>query len=115
MTRTIPAMQNDRILYLVYEPALGLIVLGLNRYRYARSSAPAEVKQWVHGVSVLFATGYFGWAFCDALILAGVELGHVLRIVPNVVYYAAFLAVIWWTAPASMRAFSAPVSSEAVR
>ncbi len=103
MTRTIPAMQNDRILYLVYEPALGLIVLGLDRFRYARSTAPAEIKQWVHRVSVLFATGYFGWAFCDALILAGIEFGHVLRIIPNLFYYGAFLPFIFWTAPASMR------------
>ncbi len=108
MTRTIPAMQNDRILYLVYEPALGLIVLGLDRFRYARSTAPAPIRQWVHRVSLMFASLYFGWAFCDALILAGIEAGHVLRIIPNVLYYGAFLPFIWLSAPASMRELREP-------
>lgn len=111
MTRTIPAMQNDRVLYLVYEPALGLIVLGLDRLRYARGDAPEPIKRYVRGVSLLFATLYFGWAACDALILAGVELGHVLRIVPNVLYYAAFLPFVFATAPEGLRALAPPAKS----
>jgi hypothetical protein len=44
---------------------------------------------------------YFGWASCDVLILSGVEAGHLLRIVPNVLYYGALLPFILLRAPAS--------------
>lgn len=104
LTRVIPAMQDDRVLYLVYEAAMGVIVLGLDRYRYAASAAPPEVRRWVHQVSMLFATLYFGWALSDLVILLGVEAGHVLRIVPNVLYYGAFLPFVFFTAPPAMRA-----------
>lgn len=103
MTKLIPAMQDMRVLYMVYEPALGLIVLGLDRFRYAKSDAPADIRLFVHRVSLLFATMYFGWAFCDLLIYNEIALGHVLRIVPNVVYYAAFLPFVFYAAPESLR------------
>lgn len=106
LTRVVPAMQNDRVLYLVYEAVMGCIVLGLDRFRYAPSTAPDEIKQWVHRVSLLFATLYFGWALSDLVILLGVEAGHLLRIVPNVLYYGAFLPWVFVTAPDSMRAIA---------
>lgn len=104
LTRVVPAMQNDRVLYMVYEAVMGCIVLGLDRFRYAPSDAPAEIRHWVHRVSVLFATLYFGWALSDVVILLGVDAGHLLRLVPNVLYYGAFLPFVFVTAPASLRA-----------
>lgn len=104
MTKTVPAMQDDRVLYVVYESALCLIVLGLDRYRLARAAVSDEIKTWMHRVSLLFAGLYFGWAACDALLLLGVTAAHVLRIVPNVLYYAAFLPFVFWAAPESVRA-----------
>lgn len=103
LTRLVPAMQNERVLYLVYEAVMGCIVLGLNRYRYIASNAPDEIRRWVHRVSTLFAGLYFGWAFSDLVILLGVDAGHLLRIVPNVLYYGAFLPFVFYTAPASLR------------
>lgn len=104
LTRVVPAMQDDRVLYLVYETVMGCIVLGLDRFRYASSDASQEMRQWVHRVSLLFATLYFGWAAADLVILLGVDAGHLLRVVPNVLYYGAFLPFVFATAPASMRA-----------
>jgi len=104
LTRVVPAMQNDRVLYMVYEAVMGCIVLGLDRFRYAPSDAPDEVRRWVHRVSVLFATLYFGWALSDVVILVGMDVGHLLRVVPNVLYYGAFLPFVFVTAPESMRA-----------
>jgi hypothetical protein len=101
MTRTIPALADTRVLYIVYEGAMALLVLALDRLRFRARAVPAEVKRWVHEVSLLFAGLYLGWALSDVLILAGVELGHLLRIVPNVLYYAAFLIVVFVRAPAS--------------
>lgn len=107
LTRVVPAMQNDRVLYMVYEAVMGCIVLGLDRFRYAPSDAPMEIRQWVHRGSVLFATLYFGWAVSDVVILLGVDAGHLLRIVPNVLYYGAFLPFVFATAPESMRSLRA--------
>jgi hypothetical protein len=103
LTRVVPAMQNDRILYLVYEAVMGCIVLGLDRFRYTSSAVPDEIRRWVHQVSLLFACLYFGWALSDAVILAGIEGGHLLRIVPNVLYYGAYLPFVFYAAPSSLR------------
>lgn len=106
LSRVVPAMQESRVLFLVYECALLVIVLTLDRFRYAKSNAPPEVVRWIRGVARLFAGLYFGWAASDVLILSGIEAGHALRIVPNVLYYAALLPFIYFTAPPSMKAIA---------
>lgn len=111
MTKFVPAMRDDRVLYLVYELAAGTLVIALYRLRFARSGASPERIFFVKRVSTFFATLYFGWAACDALILAGVELGHVLRIAPNAMYYAGFLPFVLGVAPDSMHAPTADVGA----
>lgn len=108
MTRTIPAMADTRVLYAVYEGAMGLMVLALDRFRFGAREVDAETRRWVHEVSLLFAILYFGWAAADVLLLAGVELGHLLRIVPNVLYYAAFLLCVYLRAPAAAKRGAQP-------
>lgn len=103
MRQTLPFMQNDRVLYLIYEAAAGCLVLGLDRFRFGPRAPSPELARYVHEVSLVFAIGYFGWAACDALILLGVELGHLLRIVPNVLYYGAFLVVVFVRAPTALK------------
>jgi hypothetical protein len=101
MSRTLPFMADSRVLYAVYELAMVVIVLGLDRYRFGNRVVDTSLRRWVHEVSLLFAALYFGWGACDLLILAGVEFGHVLRIIPNVLYYAAFLPFVLWRSPGS--------------
>lgn len=96
-------MQDDRVLYIVYESAAGVLVLWLDRRRFGRRQIPPEIARWVHEVSLLFAGLYFGWAISDVLILCGAEIGHLVRIVPNVLYYGALLPFILLRAPASER------------
>jgi hypothetical protein len=103
LTRTIEAMANTRVLYAVYEFAMFLIVLALERFRFASRDVDAATRRWVRELSLLFAGLYLGWAVSDVLILAGIELGHALRIVPNVLYYAAFLPFVYARAPRSLR------------
>lgn len=104
MRQTVPCMQDDRVLYVVYESAMGVLVLALDRLRFGRRAVDPAITRWVHEVTFLFATLYFGWALCDVLILCGVELGHLLRIFPNVLYYGAFLPVIFVLAPEQQKA-----------
>jgi hypothetical protein len=104
MRQTLPFMQDDRVLYVVYESAMVVLVLALDRLRFAARPIDPALTRWVHEVSLLFAGLYFGWASCDVLILCGIEQGHLLRIVPNVLYYGALLPFIWLRAPQSHRA-----------
>ena len=39
---------------------------------------------------------YALWAVADVLILAGRDVGWALRIVPNQLYYAFWVPVVWW-------------------
>lgn len=102
MRQTMPIMQNDRVLYVVYEGAMVFLVLGLDRFRFGPRIQQPELARYIHAVSVLFASGYFGWAACDVLILLDIELGHLLRVVPNVMYYGAFLVLVYVRAPARL-------------
>jgi hypothetical protein len=105
MRQTMPIMQNDRVLYVVYEGAMVFLVLGLDRFRFGPRARQPELARYIHRVSLLFASGYFGWAACDVLILLDIELGHLLRIVPNVMYYGAFLVLVFVRAPAALSAW----------
>jgi hypothetical protein len=109
MRQTLPFMRNDRVLYVVYEGAMCVLVLLLERLRFGPRVTDPALRRYLREVSWLFAGLYFGWALCDVLILLDVELAHLLRIVPNVLYYAAFLVVVFVRAPASLKTPSWPV------
>jgi hypothetical protein len=99
MTRTIPLLSQTRVLYAVYELTMVAVVLGLDFFRFGRREVPDDTRRWVHEVSLLFALLYFGWGACDVLILAGIDAGHLLRVVPNLLYYGAFLPFVLLRAP----------------
>ena len=104
LTRTVDAFSDTRVLYAAYELTMVVVVLGLDRVRFSARDVDPSVRRWVHEVSLLFGALYFGWGACDLLLLAGVELGHGLRIVPNVLYYGALLPFIFWRAPPEWKA-----------
>jgi hypothetical protein len=95
----ITALGSDdpRVLFLVYEIlfvflSVGMAVLYLPRH----SNAPG----WTRRVT-LFIIGYYGlWAAADAIILTtGADMGFLLRVLPNALYYGGFVAVVAWTSP----------------
>lgn len=103
MRQTMPIMQNDRVLYVVYEGAMCVLVLLLERLRFGPRVQDPALRRYLREVSWLFAGLYFGWAFSDVLILLDLEFAHLLRIVPNVLYYGAFLVVVYVRAPERLR------------
>jgi hypothetical protein len=103
MTRTIPAFADDRVLYAVYEGMMVVIVLALDHFRFRARPVTPELRSWLSAVSRLFAGLYFGWALSDVLILLGVAEAHLLRIVPNVLYYCAFVPFVFLRAPVSAK------------
>jgi hypothetical protein len=86
---------SARVLYLVYEVLfLALAAVLASRHPGARA-AP-----WIRALS-RFVMLYYGlWAAADAVLLAtGSDLGHALRVVPNLLYYGGLIIAIGWLAP----------------
>ena len=42
---------------------------------------------------------YVLWAGADVVILSGHDVGYLLRLLPNAMYYALFVPFAWWSAP----------------
>jgi len=74
-------------LWLVYEVLFAALALWLR----ARAASPAL------RAILLFAFAYYAlWAAADVLILAGVDAGWGLRVVPNQLYYSLYVPFAWW-------------------
>jgi hypothetical protein len=84
-----------RVLFLVYEVLFVLLTICLIRWnRNLREAA------WMRPVSRFVLLYYALWASADGIILAtGSDLGYLLRVVPNVLYYGGFIAMIAVAAP----------------
>ncbi|MBW2274995.1 MAG: hypothetical protein JRG96_17140 [Deltaproteobacteria bacterium] len=79
-----------RVLFLVYEVAFMLLTLALMRWHPGARAAP-----WLTRVS-RFVLLYYGlWASADAIIIAtGSDLGFLLRVLPNLLYYGGLIGVV---------------------
>ena len=74
-------------LWLVYETLFAALALWL-RSRAASPSARAIL---------LYAFAYYAlWAAADVLILAGVDAGWGVRVIPNQLYYSLYVPFAWW-------------------
>ena len=99
-------MQSDQVKFLVYE----LLFIGLAAVlRFVVVPLRVEKRETYVGRYLLRLTSfelvqYMLWALADIVILGGTqEPGYALRIVPNVMYYGAFLFFAWTTAPKELR------------
>ncbi len=95
----VAALSSDdpRVLFLVYEALFVLLALVLAAvYLPRRSDAP----RWTRRVT-RFVIGYYAlWAAADAIILAtDADVGFLVRVFPNVLYYGGLVPAIAWTAP----------------
>lgn len=102
-SKVVPAMADGRVLFLVYECLLAVIYAGYLRLRQDPSARPDEVRfaRWVAAYGVVH---YVGWALADVVILTGAEVGHLLRILPNVLYYGGFLPFVYLAADRILQA-----------
>lgn len=77
----------SQLLWLLYELQFAALALWLR----ARTPAPAL------RAILLYVLAYYAlWAAADVLILAGVDRGWGLRVLPNQLYYAFFVPFAWW-------------------
>jgi hypothetical protein len=76
-----------QVLWLIYETGF----LGLALFLRARAR-DADLR-----AVALYAAGYYAlWITADLLILAGVDAGWALRMLPNQLYYALTVPFVWW-------------------
>ncbi len=88
----------DNTLWLVYELCFTMLALGLRARllpaRMSRASAP--LRRFVRAVAGYSALYYALWAISDLLILIlGLDAGWALRAVPNQLYYAWYVPLVW--------------------
>ncbi len=97
----------SRVLYLTYE--LTFIALAFLYFAFVLrprlANLGADTARWLKIVFSFFLIGYVGWALSDVIILSGFEWGHGLRILPNLMYYAGIIPVVYFTAPAEERSW----------
>lgn len=89
---------ETRRTFLVYE--LCFVSLALGYRLFVGRTADEPLRAWLSGL-VHFALGYYAlWALADVLILSGFDAGFGLRVLPNLLYYGAFLPFALGSAPA---------------
>ena len=94
--RALPeTMSGARVMFLIYELSFTGLTLALLRWHPS-----ARSRGWIRSLS-WFVVLYYGlWATADLLILgAGSDLGYLLRMLPNLLYYGGLIAVIGLFAP----------------
>jgi hypothetical protein len=91
------AFANNRILYLCYElSALAMLICQHNLFIQPRIAHRPAANQRLARAALIYAQlNYALWASADVIILSGFEVGFALRIIPNVMYYAGFLALVY--------------------
>ncbi len=87
----------NQVLWLVHESAFVVVSLVLARRvvpgRLGEGGARAAFLRAVLG----YVVAYYGlWASADVMILAGLDEGWAIRLVPNQLYYAFFVPFVHW-------------------
>lgn len=95
----LPArLDVPRVMFLVYELCFFLWTLLL-----LRRLANLREQPWLRRVANFVLLYYGLWAGADALLLAtGSDLGFLLRVVPNLLYYGGLIVWIAYCAPLSV-------------
>ncbi|HME71039.1 MAG TPA: hypothetical protein VKM54_14385 [Myxococcota bacterium] len=88
----------ENTIWLVYEICFTMLALALRTKllpaRMARASPP--LRSFVRAVAGYSALYYALWAISDTLILVfGLDAGWALRAVPNQLYYAWYVPLVW--------------------
>lgn len=97
----------ERVLFLAYE--VGLLALVVVELRRTTRDAASRALFWFELLQ------YALWIAADVVLLAQLEVGHALRIVPNVLYYCAFVPYAGWALRQRFCANAQPGSLSSVR
>jgi len=95
--RTVAGPLHPQVLWLVYELSF-LVLAGWFRHRLIPRTvvaAQAPIAAYLRDILGYVAIYYALWATADVLIMAGLDVGWALRILPNQLYYAFYLPVAY--------------------
>jgi hypothetical protein len=97
------AFADPRRLFLLYEVMFVVVasVFRAVRLRARAFDEHADLRTWARRLTNFELTMYALWAAADVVILAGHDAGFGVRLVPNILYYAAFVPFAFFTAPES--------------
>lgn len=99
-----PLLGSDpRQLFLLYELTFALIAVVVLGVVLPRRDLDPPVRRWMTRLTCYELVQYLGWAAADVLILRGHDVGYLLRLLPNGMYYAGFIPFAWLTAPRPLR------------
>lgn len=106
LRRIYPGETGSRVVFLAYEAGFIALLLPLFwglvlRPRAAGLSAP--LRRYIDELAAFEAVQYGLWALADVIILAGNDIGFLLRFLPNVMYYGAYVPFAVLRAPAPLR------------
>ncbi len=98
--------ENVRMIFLVYELMMFTLVITLRLAVLPRrlESFEGPLRSWLLRITTFVLVQYGLWATADIVILSGLDAGHLLRLLPNALYYGAFVPFVFLTAPGSARA-----------
>ena len=90
-----------RVLFLTYEIMFAVLAAVVLLVVLPRRQG-AQLA-WARRLTQFELAQYAMWATADAVILLGYDLGFALRLVPNLMYYAAFVPFAWLSCPRELR------------
>lgn len=92
---------DPRRIFLTYEAMFFALALAMGAW--IRAWPVGDARRWALRVTLFELTQYALWATADVVILAGIDAGFALRLVPNTMYYVFFLPFVAWSAPRALR------------
>lgn len=98
---------DARWMFLLYE-SLFIVVAACFVWRVfpargASCDIPSNQRRWLRGIILFELVFYALWITADIVILSGHEVGYLMRIVPNVLYYCGFVWFVALSAPKEIR------------
>ena len=102
---SIPAQSfwSGRVLFLTYELAFFVLAAVIRFVVLPRRAIDSAIRSWLVRLTNFELVQYATWAFADVVILLGADVGFLVRLIPNTMYYAAFVPFAWLTAPEETR------------
>lgn len=86
----------ERVLWLGYEASFVILAAILRRSATRRAGSRPDALAAARALGTFEMVQYGLWVTADVLLLAGLDVGWLVRLVPNTLYYAAFVPFAWW-------------------
>lgn len=93
---------NFRALFLTYELMFATLAIIVRVLVLPKRESTAPHHGFATALTRFEIAQYVLWASADIVILLGADVGYLLRFVPNLMYYTAFVPFVWKVAPAEL-------------